>query len=142
MQINYAKKKATWTTTYGKWKPEAMKLAVEAVKSNKLGLRQAAKQYIVPGGTLCIRQKKDVSAIAPATRPPTFSAEHERMLVQYLQEMESLGFGLGIKAVCKLAYEMAEEAGIPHRFNKEEKGWPWLVPGIHEQTFRTLAEKT
>ena len=121
------RKKATWTPTYGKWKPEAMKLAMEAVKSNKLGLRQAAKQYSVPGGTLCRRLKKDVSAIAPATRPPTFSAEDERILVQYLQEMESLGFGLGIKAVCKLAYEMAEEAGILHRFNKEKKkaGYDW-----------------
>ncbi|XP_022112053.1 jerky protein homolog-like isoform X2 [Acanthaster planci] len=121
------RKKTSWTPTYGKWKTEAMERAMQAVKNEKLGLRQAAKQYGVPQATLCRRLRKGVSAVEPATRPPIFTAEDEQLLVQYVQEMEALGFGLSISAVRKLAYEMAEDAGINHRFNKEEKkaGYDW-----------------
>ena len=48
----------------------------------------------------------------PATRPPVFSMADEDELVRRIKDLESQGFGIRVQAVCKLAYKMAEHAGI------------------------------
>ena len=122
-----ARKKRSWNPTYGKWTSEAMEKTLQAVQKKQLSLRKAAKQYNVPQATLCQRLKKGVSASSPASRPPTFTTADEKLLVPCIQDMESLGFGLNISSVCKLAYEVAEAENIPHQFNKEKKttGYDW-----------------
>ena len=63
----------------------------------------------------------------PATRPPVFSMAEEDELVRHIKDLESQGFGIGLQAVCKLAYDMAEHAGVKHRFShaKKSAGYDW-----------------
>ena len=60
---------------------------------------------------------KGILSSLPATRPPVFSMADEDELVRRIKDLESQGFGIRVQAVCKLAYKMAEHAGIKHRFS-------------------------
>jgi len=121
------RKPKDWTPSQGKWDARAMAAAMADVKSKKLGLRAAAKQYGVPKSTLSKRMSKGIAADVPAGKPPVINIEEEILLVKHLQDMESLGFGLTIRAVCELAFELAEQNSIPHRFNKDKRaaGFDW-----------------
>ncbi|XP_022111738.1 chromatin assembly factor 1 subunit A-like [Acanthaster planci] len=105
-----ARKKKSWTPKQGKWQSNAMASAYTAVTEGRLGIREAAKQYGVPKSTLSRRIRKGIPSSLPATRPPVFSMADEDELVRHLKDLESQGFGIGLQAVCKLAYEMAEHA--------------------------------
>ena len=122
-----ARKNKTWTPKQGKWKAEAMLSAQKAVSEGKIGVREAAKQYGVPKSTLSRRINKGIPSTLPATRPPVFSMDDENQLVRHIKDLESQGFGIGVQSVCKLAYEMAEHAGMKHRFNHDRKsaGYDW-----------------
>lgn len=121
------RKAKNWTPSQGKWDPSAMVAAMADVKDKKLGIRAAAKQYGVPKSTLAKRISKGIDADQPAARPSVFNTKEENILVKHLQDMESLGFGLNIHAVCELAFELAEQNSIPHRFNRDKRaaGYDW-----------------
>ncbi|KAG8236499.1 hypothetical protein J437_LFUL013336 [Ladona fulva] len=87
-----------------KWDINAMELAVEAVLSSKMGFLKASKQFNVP------------------------KSKQEEELVSYLKTMESRLFGLTMKYLRSLAYELAEKNGLTYRFNKETclAGQDWI----------------
>ena len=101
--------------------------AYTAVTEGSLGIREAAKQYGVPKSTLSRRICKGIPSSLPATRPPIFSMADDDEVVCHIRDLESQGFGIVVQAVCKLAYEMAERAGIKHRLGRVRKsaGYDW-----------------
>ena len=121
------RKAKTWTPKQGKWMAEAMIEAYKAVTEGRLGVREAAKHYGVPKSTLSRRISKCVESPLPASRPPVFTMDEENQLVRHIKDLESQGFGIGVKAVCRLAFEMAEHAGKKHRFNhvNQSAGYDW-----------------
>ena len=108
-----ARKKKTWTPKQGRWPSDAMASAYTAVT-----LRETRH----PRG-------KGIPSSLPATRPPVFSISDEDELVRHIKDLEIQGFCTGVQAVCKLAYEMAEHAGMKHRFRGTEAFGTssWLV---------------
>lgn len=57
----------------------------------------------------------------------------EKKLVDHILNLESRFFEMTVKEVKKLAYDFAEEAKIPHNFNKEKKSWAGLVTWISQK---------
>lgn len=57
-----------------------------------------------------------------------FTLEQEEELVSYLKTMESRLFGLTMKDLRSLAYQLAEKNGLWHRFNTETclAGQDWV----------------
>ncbi|KAJ8043230.1 Jerky protein-like-like [Holothuria leucospilota] len=115
-----------WKPVQGQWSQNAMMKAIKSVKDGELGIRKAAHTYGVPKSTLQRRIKKGIINM-PASRPPVFTKDEEALLHDHVLEMEKMGFGLTIGDVCRIAFEMAEEGKIPHRFNKGKKraGYDW-----------------
>lgn len=58
----------------------------------------------------------------------TFPSEIERDLIEHLKFLETRLFGLTRKSVQELAYQLAEQNGFAHNFNKEKgrAGQEWL----------------
>ena len=63
----------------------------------------------------------------PSKRLAVFSTEDEKILVNHMKHTESNGVHLAIQEICQLAYEMTEDAKLPHSFNREKKraGYAW-----------------
>lgn len=109
-----------------------MKKAITAVKSKKMGWLKASRQFDVPQATLR-RRCQDKNKLCNGTikklgQGTVFSVEIEKKIVSHILNLESKLFGLSIKEVQKLAFELAEEAGITHNFNKikKEAGLDWV----------------
>ena len=50
----------------------------------------------------------------------------ERDLVHYIVEMEEMMFGIGIREVRRLAFQLAERNGLSHRFKNGMAGKDWV----------------
>ncbi|CAI6371189.1 unnamed protein product [Macrosiphum euphorbiae] len=116
-----------------RWSEESMKKAIIAVQNKEMGWLKASKQFNVPQATLR-RRFHNTNKIAKGIvkhlgRPSCLSSMVEKKLVDHILNLESRFFGMTVKEVKKLAYDFAEEAHIPHNFNKEkrEAGWDWLA---------------
>ncbi|XP_071944741.1 uncharacterized protein [Antedon mediterranea] len=123
-----ARKKKSWTPMLGKWNKQSMQEAYEAVKAGSLSLRAAAKQYGVPKTTLQRRLSGKVDVTSSASRATVLTASEETELKNYILHMESVGFGLTLDDVCRLAYQMMELTGRPSPFNKlkQKAGYDWF----------------
>ena len=117
-----------WVSTQGKWNPESMSAAMDAVKNERMGVREAATKFGVPKSTLHRRIQKNITDM-PASRPTVFTVSEEEELHDHVLYMESIGLGLTVDDVCRLAFEMTVEANISNPFNKEKKraGYDWYV---------------
>lgn len=111
----------------GRWKPDSMGKAFDAVRSNSMTIRKAARTFGVPKSTLQRRLSGKVASNSPASRPPVFSVEQEAQLVGHILDMEARGFGLTVQDICKLAFQSAEHLQINHSFNIEKRkaGYDW-----------------
>ena len=96
----------------GNWKSELMAASCKAVTEGTLGVREAATQYNIPKSTLSRRLKRGIPSTLPATRPPVFSIDDENQLVRHIKDIESQGFGIGVKAVCKLPVKHLENSKL------------------------------
>lgn len=122
------------TTERQKWDENAMNMAVEAVLSSQMGLLKAATQYNVPRSSLerYVKKSKDNPDYkidkSDGKFKNVFTPEQEEELVSYLKMMESRLFGLTMKELRSLAYDLAEKNGLSHRFNQETRlaGQDWV----------------
>lgn len=117
------------------WSIEKMQRAVEAVVSGKMGYHRASISFAVPQTTLerHVKRQRDnagysISKVLGSKRP-VFTPQQEEELVGYLKEMEARLFGLTITECRKLAFQLAEQNGIQHPFNKNDKmaGKGWMM---------------
>lgn len=117
------------------WSIEKMQRAVEAVVSGEMGYHRASISFAVPQTTLerHVKRQRDnagysVSKVLGSKRP-VFTPQQEEELVGYLKQMEARLFGLTITECRKLAFQLAEQNGIQHPFNKNDKmaGKGWMT---------------
>ncbi|KAJ8871279.1 hypothetical protein PR048_027587 [Dryococelus australis] len=120
-------------TTRQSWDEVSMQQAIDAVNGGEMGWLRAAKTFRVPQATLRRRAKnknKQIKGVEKGLRrfQSTFVREIEHELVSHLQQLESRLFGMTCIDVMHLAYQIAEQNNIPHRFSHEKKGagWDWL----------------
>ena len=98
------------------WSVEAMSEALKAVKLNKKGLRQAAREFDVPVTTLKRRVDGEVPLNAKPRPPTVLTKEEEEKLCKYCFAMSDMGYGLTVEDVKGVAFEIASNSGRPHPF--------------------------
>lgn len=124
MVRNYQKK-----TTRGSWSLSSVHSAVEAVQKGELSLREASAVYNVPKSTLERHKNNKVEKPGSLGRfQPVLDNDFERELVGYCIEMQQRMFGLTMKELQSLAFQLAEMNHMPHRYNTETKlaGRDWV----------------
>lgn len=114
------------------WSTEAMNNAVEAVISGQSGCLKASNQFDVPQSTLerYVKKRKEnpdykIDKTAGKFKN-VFTEEQELELVNYLKTMEARLFGLTMKDLRSLAYQLAVRNGIGHRFQNGIAGQDWV----------------
>lgn len=119
-----------------------MREAVQAVLDGKMGYYKAAKQFDVPQTTLerkvkaarlVLNETSDEKLPIPIKVPlgprlPVFSVSEENELCAYLLEMEERLYGLTVKDLKALVYQLAIKNNKPNPFNAEKKeaGREWI----------------
>lgn len=109
---------------YGNWGEDELQRAVAAYRNGDFGLNECARIYSVPKATIkrhADGKNSTANAIKLMGMQPTFNAEMENIIKDHLLKFEQTFFGFTIKDVRKLAFDIAEKNGLPHRFNKEKK---------------------
>jgi hypothetical protein len=86
--------------------------------------------YRLPEATtrrITMKKKWYVNRVKALGRGATFSGDMEQVLVDHVTRAFFF-FGLSIKDVGKLAFDLAEKYKLPHTFNKEKKigGEKWF----------------
>ncbi|XP_046739568.1 uncharacterized protein LOC124407470 [Diprion similis] len=105
--------------TRGKWTEESLKAAINALKNGEMSVYAAAKAYQIPRKTLEMRFKNNNDKKGPMGPTCFFGDENERKLANHIKVMQAKGFPLTIDDVRKVAYLLAEQLNLNHRFNKE-----------------------
>lgn len=117
MVRNYIRK-----TDRQQWDVDSMELAMQAVISHEMGFLKASQQFNVPKSSLerYVKKKKKYANYkidkSEGKFNKVFTPEQEDELVAYLKSMESRLFGLTMKDLRSLAYQLAEQNGLSHRF--------------------------
>ncbi|CAH2102389.1 unnamed protein product [Euphydryas editha] len=130
------------TTDRGSWSEESMREAVEVVLNGKMGYYKAAKQFNVPQTTLerkvkaarlVLNETSDENLSIPIKVPlgprlPVFSMSEENELCAYLLEMEERLYGLTVKDLKALVYQLAIKNNKYNPFSAEKKeaGREWI----------------
>lgn len=141
MVRNYVRK-----TDRQKWDVNSMQMAVEAVIRTEIGFLKASRQFNVPKSTLerYVNKTKNNPNYkidrSEGKFKNVFTAEQEIELVAYLKSMESRLFGLTMKDLRSLAYELAERNGLPHRFDRETclAGQDWVKGFLNRHPTLTI----
>ena len=117
-------------TERGHYGSEALQKALCDLKEG-LSLKAAAEKYGIDRKTL--RRHRDGKVANPGKISlgrfrPELNEEYELALTAKIKSMEALLFGLTVRNIRKLAFDLAEKLGVPHRFNKETglAGPDWL----------------
>lgn len=102
-----------------------MKRALAVFRNGNMNLRKAATTYKVPKATLKRRlDGKNINAVEHKKhfgRSVDLPEELEEDLVKHILMLEENFFGVTRNDLRKLAFQIAEQNLIPHRFNKETK---------------------
>lgn len=111
------------TTAQQSWSPSKMRAAISAVRDGSMGCKKASKVFGVPRTTLKRRVNNlNVDAVEDkkvlGSKRPVFNNEQEQELVNYALKMESMFYGLTVKDVRQLAFQLAERNQLTHPFNK------------------------
>jgi len=121
MVRNYCKK-----TNRQEWSIDAMNRAIQAVVNKEMGFYKASKQLNVPQTTLERHTKKkledqsyEIKKKGGSKFQCVFSEEQENELVDYLLGMEGRLFGLTMKDLRSLAFQLAQRNSLSHRFNSD-----------------------
>jgi len=117
MVRNYVRK-----TTRGSWTLENVAAAVAAVTNCEMSLRDASATFGVPKSTL--ERHKNNKVISPGSLgrfTPVLDADFEKELVQYCIIMQQRLFGLTLKDLRSLAFDLAEKNSICNDFNATKR---------------------
>jgi hypothetical protein len=114
------------------WACEDMKRAMNAVKTQTMGLNEAARTYSVPKATLRRHVRRlnihACDGVKRLGRSSDLPNDVEMDLLQHILLLESRFYGLTRESLMTLAYQMAKANGIKTRFNdtKQKAGNEWL----------------
>lgn len=110
----------------GSWDEHSLKTAVDKILSNEISLRQASSKYGIPKSTLhdkvaSLKSGKEIELQPKVGRfTKTFSSEYEEQLVNHVKDLANRCLPLMKKEFLKLAYDLAVDLKLPHRFNSEK----------------------
>lgn len=90
--------------------------------------RQVAEQLGMPESTLRLRLKQESSPQSLGRYKCTFTPQMEGEMLDYIQKLDAMFYGITAKRLRVLAYDFAEKNKIAHQFNKQFKiaGRDWL----------------
>lgn len=114
------------------WNHAAMIQAVNSVRKNEMGYLRAAKRFGVPKGTLERYVKKDGHAKdlvqVRMGRQPALPIDLEAELESYCEEMDRRFYGLRLKDIKYMAFQLAIKNNLKHPFSvtKASAGKKWL----------------
>ncbi|KAF2880427.1 hypothetical protein ILUMI_25761 [Ignelater luminosus] len=113
--------------TETKYKLEDLQKGVEDVKTKRLTIGKAAETYSVPKTTIFDHLKKAVIKQPRTGRKPLFTDEQELELVDYIIKCSKLYYGLTIRRIRRIAFQLAERNNLPHKFDrvKQLAGKDW-----------------
>lgn len=116
------------------WTADQLNHAKVAI-STGMSIRTASITFGIPRTTL--NQQTNARNITPTMRlgskVPVFNAAQEAELVQHLLQLENRFYGINMRDVKELAFELAERNNLPHPFNKDKRmaGQDWLNGFLH-----------
>lgn len=96
------------------WDKNAIADSIKAVREKKMGFLKASKTYCVPKTTLIRLLKIKHKSLSDVTnhklgRKSTLPSELENELADYILEIEKSGFGLTLRDIRSLAYQLAQK---------------------------------
>ena len=112
------------------WSLETVQMAVNAVKNSELSIREASSVYGVPKSTLERHKNKKVLTPGCLGRfRPVLNAEFEKELVDYCVAMQNRLFGLTVRDLRSMAFQLAEKNHLDHGFDSEKQlaGKDWAA---------------
>lgn len=140
MPTKYKRKESV---SRGNWTEERLRAAVDAINNGTCGVNEASRQFGIPKATL-IRRRASGNLIKTTSLGPssTLGVENERKLVSHIKKLQKFGFAPSRTDVRFMAFALAEQLGLAHRFDKEERkaGYDWLH--LFLQRHRDLSVRT
>ncbi|KAJ8962241.1 hypothetical protein NQ318_018213 [Aromia moschata] len=120
--------KRTGTCSRASWTEQQLSKAIKAVNENRLGVNEAARAFGVPATTLRRIKSKNNTRKGPLGPSSTLGDDVEAKIVKHIINLQKNGFAPTRTDVRAMAFKLAEQLGIKHRFNKESglAGFPWL----------------
>ena len=100
------------------WAAESMEEACNALKNERMSLREASRKYNVPVETLRRRTTGLVSLDCRPGPHTVLTSEEEARLAQYYVTMADMGFGVTREGVMAIAYAIADKIGRDHPLRK------------------------
>lgn len=130
---------------YGQWTQDHLQMAVAAYRNGDYGLNECTRVYGIPKATIR-RHAMEKNLYANNTkalgRTATFSVEMEKVLADHILMLEECFFGLTIKDVRQLAFDLAENLKLTHTFNTEKKlaGKKWFYSFLRRNPNLTVRQ--
>lgn len=117
------KRKTDWQS----WTEDQLEAAKNAILSGT-SINAASLQYRIPRSTIVRRMSSPRKPKKMGSKDPVFTREQEQEILKHLMDMEVRFYGLTMKDVRKLAFDLAEKNHLKHSFNKEKglAGRDWL----------------
>ena len=107
-----------------------MELAIQSVRNGEQSVREASATFGVPKSTLDRHKNKKVLVPGCLGRhQPTLDADFESQLVDYCMQMQNRLFGMTLKDLRSMAYQIAERNNVEHNFRRQKKmaGRDWAA---------------
>ncbi|XP_050298563.1 uncharacterized protein LOC126737631 [Anthonomus grandis grandis] len=135
---------------YGKWSTEDLSSAISAFRNGSYGHNECARLFKVPKVTLKRHleenNKRANNSIKKMGRFSVFNEEVEAELARHILIFEERMFGMGIRDVRKLAFELATRNNLKHNFNTDKrmagKKWYYGFMSRHKEISLRQPEKT
>lgn len=105
----------------GSYSSEAVQRAIDATVKEGMSLKKASAVFGVPRTTLIRRLKMKKAPTSLGRFSPVFSADFENELVMHVVEMQKRFYGLSLRDLRSIAYELAVHNGIRHPFSAKRK---------------------
>ncbi|KAB0790069.1 hypothetical protein PPYR_15615, partial [Photinus pyralis] len=110
------------------WTVQQLSEAISAIETGRMGVREAGRQFGVPEATLRRRKKKrDIHShnLGPSS---ALGPKNEMKIVSHIKKLQKHGFAPSRSFVRSMAFQLAEQLKLPHKFNREscKAGYPWL----------------
>lgn len=108
------------------WDPEAMKRAVEAVRTKEMGYKKAVQLFNVPRATLKDYVKNSEKSVEDVVyskmgRKPVLPVELEEELANYCMQMDKNYYGVTAADLKRMAFQLVLRNNIPHPFSLPKK---------------------
>ena len=126
MPTKYQRKLSSQRAT---WTEDDLRNALVAIETKTIGVNAAAKHFNIPKATLLRRKKSGKLTKSGSLGPSsTLGEENKAKLVAHVKKLQKFGFAPTRNDVRYMAFALAEQLKLKHRFNKTTKmaGYDWL----------------